>query len=62
MIEPGADTDSVNAKNVKIITVNGTVTLRGVVESQAEKDSIEARAKKVAGVTKVNNQLEIKNR
>jgi len=62
VIEPGADKDSVNARNVKIITVNGTVTLRGVVESQAEKDSIEARAKRVAGVAKVNNQLEVKNR
>jgi sporulation protein YlmC with PRC-barrel domain len=62
VIEPGADNDSVNARNVKIITVNGTVTLRGVVESQAEKDSIEARAKRVAGVTKVTNQLEVKNK
>jgi sporulation protein YlmC with PRC-barrel domain len=60
--EPGDDKDSLNARNVKIITVNGMVTLRGVVESQAEKDSIEARAKKVAGVTKVINQLEVKNR
>jgi sporulation protein YlmC with PRC-barrel domain len=60
--EPEAGKDSLNARNVKIITLNGTVTLRGVVESQAEKDSIEARASKVAGVTKVINQLDVKNR
>jgi sporulation protein YlmC with PRC-barrel domain len=60
--EPEAGKDSLNARNVKIITVDGTVTLRGVVESQAEKDSIEARASKVAGVTKVINQLDVKNR
>jgi len=62
VLEPGKDKDSVNARNIKIMTVNGTVTLRGVVESQAEKDSIEARAKKVAGVSKVDNQLEVKNK
>jgi sporulation protein YlmC with PRC-barrel domain len=60
--ETGADKDSLNARNVKIITVNGVVTLRGVVESQAEKDSVEARAKRVAGATKVINQLEVKNK
>ena len=51
---------SINARNVKIITLNGVVTLRGPVESQAEKDAIEAKAKSVAGVTSVDNQLEVK--
>jgi len=60
--ETGAEKESLNARNVKIITVNGVVTLRGVVESQAEKDSVEARAKNVAGATKVINQLEVKNK
>jgi osmotically-inducible protein OsmY len=52
---------SVNAHNIKIITANGVVTLRGPVKSQAEKDAIEAKAKAVAGVTSVDNQLEIEN-
>lgn len=56
------EVDSVNARNIKIMTVNGTVTLRGVVESEAEKDAIEARAKNVAGVTRVDNQLEVKTK
>lgn len=51
---------SVNAHNCKIVTQGGVVTLRGVVESQAEKDSIESKAKSVAGVSRVDNQLEIK--
>ncbi len=52
---------SMNAQNCKIITdKSGLVTLRGVVNSQAEKDSIEAKAKAVGGVTKVDNLLEIK--
>ncbi len=51
---------SVNAQNCKVITRNGVVTLRGPVASQAEKDAIEAKAKAVAGVTGVDNQLEVK--
>lgn len=52
---------SMVAKNVKIITVNGTVTLRGVVKTEQEKNDVAAKAKQVAGVTEVNNQLEVKN-
>src|SRR6185369_3411455 len=51
---------SMNGRNVKIVTLNGVVTLRGPVDSQAEKDAIEAKAKGVAGVTSVDNQLEVK--
>ncbi len=52
---------SVNAQNCKIITDEaGAVTLRGVVNSQQERDAIEAKAKATAGVTRIDNQLEIK--
>ncbi len=51
---------STNAQNCKVITEKGMVTLRGPVDSQAEKDSVEAKAKAVAGVTRVDNQLEVK--
>ena len=50
---------SVNAHNVKIMTDNGVVTLRGPVKSDDEKKTIETKAKQVAGVTKVNNLLEV---
>lgn len=51
---------STNAHNVKIITRNGAVTLRGPVETGAEKAEVQAIAEKVKGVTQVDNQLEAK--
>lgn len=53
---------STNAQNCKIMTDKGAVTLRGVVESQAEKDAIEAKARTVAGASSVTNLLEIKTK
>jgi osmotically-inducible protein OsmY len=50
---------STNGKNVKIITTNGVVTLRGPVNSGAEKEAIGRKASSVAGVKNVDNQLEI---
>ena len=49
-----------DAKNVKIITQGGKVTLRGAVKTDAEKTAIEAKTKAVAGVTSVDNQLDVK--
>ena len=48
------------AKNVKIITENGVVTLRGPVKSEAEKTKIAELAKAAAGQAKLENQLEVK--
>lgn len=56
-------TMSMTAHNCKVITQDGgVVTLRGPVESQNEKDAIETIAKSVAGVTRVDNQLEVKSK
>jgi osmotically-inducible protein OsmY len=55
----GDDTLSVNAHNVKIITLDGMVTLRGPVNSNAEKATVEKLAKNVAGEAKVDNQLDV---
>jgi hyperosmotically inducible protein len=55
------DSISTNGKNVKIITVDGTVTLRGPVKSEQEKTNIGAKAQQIAGVKRVDNQLEIAN-
>jgi hypothetical protein len=49
-----------DAKNAKIVTEGGKVTLRGPVKSAAERSSIEAKARAASGVTAVDNQLEIK--
>jgi hyperosmotically inducible protein len=50
---------SVYAHNIKIITQDGKVTLRGPVRSEDEKAGIEAKAVAVAGAGNVTNQLEI---
>ena len=50
---------SFTAKNVKIITINGKVTLRGPVKNEAERSAIEAAARGVAGGSQVDSQLEI---
>ena len=53
------DSLSTTAHNIKIISVNGVVTLRGPVNSAKEKANIDAKAQQIAGATKVDNQLEI---
>lgn len=51
---------SFTAKNVKIITTGGKVVLRGPVKSAQERATIEAKARATAGVSDVDNQLEVK--
>lgn len=51
---------SATAKNVKIITANDTVTLRGPVNTAEEKSKIEQLAQSAAGNAKIDNQLEVK--
>lgn len=51
---------SATAKNVKIITVNEVVTLRGPVKTAEEKSKIEQLAQSAAGNAKIDNQLEVK--
>ena len=50
---------STYAHNIKIITQDGKVTLRGPVRSEDEKNNLQAKAVKVAGQENVTNQLEI---
>lgn len=51
---------SMNAQNCKIITQNGIVTLRGPVETDAERTLIADKARAQSGVTSVVNDLEVK--
>jgi len=53
------DALSITGKNVKIITVDGVVTLRGPVKTDKEKTVIASIAKDAPGVKRVDNQLEI---
>jgi len=52
---------STYAHNVKVITQNGQVTLKGPVQSDEEKRTIEAKAAEVAGQNKVTSELNIKH-
>jgi hyperosmotically inducible periplasmic protein len=51
---------STYAHNVKIITQNGQVTLKGPVRSEDEKRAVEAKANEIAGPNKVTSELDIK--
>jgi hyperosmotically inducible protein len=51
---------STYAHNVKIVTHDGQVTLKGPVRSEDEKRAIEAKAIEVAGENKVTSELNIK--
>jgi hyperosmotically inducible periplasmic protein len=53
------DSLSMTAHNVKIITVDGVVTLRGPVKTEDERTKIAATAEQVAGAGKVQNYLEV---
>ena len=53
------DALSTNAHNVKIITTDGIVTLRGPVKTRQEKATVGAVAQRASGVRRVDNQLEI---
>ena len=56
------DSLSTYAHNVKIITVNGRVTLKGPVESEQERGKVFSEAVRVAGNGTVTNQLEVKQK
>ncbi len=53
------DSLSTTAKNVKIITADGVVTLRGPVKTAQEKATIAKLAEANAGGAKVMDQLEV---
>jgi hyperosmotically inducible protein len=51
---------STYAHNVKIVSVNGMVTLKGPVRSEDEKKAVEAKATEIAGAGKVKNMISVK--
>ncbi len=50
---------STNAKNIKIISRRGMVTLRGPVKTEEERNKIVVKAQQIAGEKNVDNQLEL---
>jgi hyperosmotically inducible periplasmic protein len=51
---------SATAKNIKIITNNGHVTLRGPVKNAQEKAKVDHLARSAAGHAKIDDQLDVK--
>ena len=51
---------STTAKNIKIITNNAQVTLRGPVKNAQEKAKIDQLARSAAGGAKIDDQLDVK--
>ena len=51
---------STTAKNIKVITANGQVALRGPVKTAQEKAKIGQLARSAAGGAKIDNQLDVK--
>ncbi len=50
---------STYAHNIKIISQDGKVTLKGPVRSEDEKANVEAKAAAVVGATNVTSQIEV---
>jgi len=50
---------STYAHNVKIISENGIVTLKGPVRSEEEKSAVEAKAAEVAGSNNVKSEITV---
>jgi osmotically-inducible protein OsmY len=51
---------STTAKNIKVITANGQVTLRGPVKTAQEKARVDQIAKSAAGGAQIDDQLDVK--
>ena len=51
---------STTAKNIKVITANGQVTLRGPVKTAQEKAKIDRIARSAAGGAQIADQLDVK--
>jgi len=54
------DSLSILAHNVKIVSLNGDVTLRGPVNTKHERGAVGREARKIAGAGHVDNLLEVK--
>lgn len=53
------DSLSSSAKNVEIISLDNSITLRGTVQSQNEKDQILNHARSVAGTRSIKDEIKV---
>jgi osmotically-inducible protein OsmY len=47
------------AHNVKIVSANGDVILRGPVKTDRERNIVVSKAQAIAGIKNVDNQVEV---
>jgi len=50
---------STYAHNIKIVTQEGKVTLRGPVRTEAEKEAVQAKASEIAGAANVTSTITV---
>jgi osmotically-inducible protein OsmY len=50
---------STYAHNVKVVSQNGQVTLKGPVRTEAEKQTVEGKAREIAGADHVVDQMSV---
>jgi hyperosmotically inducible protein len=50
---------SLDAKNVKVVAVNGMVTLRGEVKNENERWRVASKVAAIAGANRVDDQIDI---
>lgn len=55
----GYGTLSMSAKNIQILTQDGRVSLKGMVTTESERQTVERVAKKIAGEDKVVNETTV---
>ena len=53
---------STNAHNIKVIAQDGAVTLKGPVDSETEKQAVEAKAAQIAGSDKVTSDIQVRSK
>jgi hypothetical protein len=53
---------STYAHNVRVISQNGTVTLKGSVRSEDERKTVEAKAAEIAGASNVKDELTVSSK
>jgi osmotically-inducible protein OsmY len=56
------DTLSSDAKNIKVITADGVVTLRGPVKNDQERRTIERKAAQLAGSNRIDSNLDVESK
>ncbi|HUS05515.1 MAG TPA: BON domain-containing protein [Bryobacteraceae bacterium] len=52
---------STAARRIKVISQRGKVTLRGSVPTEAERETIQAKATEIAGATNLASEISIKS-